>query len=102
MKVSNLLNLPIYLLSNLINRYTLDDWNIVKVAFGKDNKNHIILNNDTLKVYYPKGSYSPSKLPVGGVGFFASPKQIFMTNEVIFKYQVLSENFKEKHKGKVE
>lgn len=99
MKIKTLITLPLYLLSNLSN--LPNSWNIVKNIFGTNIKNYEIISppqfidnipftpNDTiLKVYYPKGSYSPSKYPVGGIGFFASPKNIFMANEVIFKYQV--------------
>jgi hypothetical protein len=76
-----LITLPLYLLSNFVN---YNSWNIVRIAFGRNTKNH----ETVLKVFYPKGSYSPSKNPIGGIGFFASPKEIFMANEVLFKYQV--------------
>lgn len=87
MKVYNIITLPVYLLSILQN--ATSTWNIVKIAFGKDNKNHMLIdNNTTLKVFYPKGSYSPSKEIVGGIGFFASPQNIFMAEEVILNYEV--------------
>jgi hypothetical protein len=63
-------------------------WNISNIAWGKNNKNHEILNDKTLKVFYPKGSYTPSIYPQGGIGFYASPESILPANEVIFKYQV--------------
>lgn len=84
--------LPLFVLSNLFNFNKVDYWNIVRPIFGTRLKNYEVTqykNETVFKVFYPKGSYSPSKNPVGGVGFFASPKQIFMANEVIFKYQVL-------------
>lgn len=86
---TSLITLPLYLLSNFVN---YNSWNIVRIAFGRNTKNHEIItenkNETVLKVFYPKGSYSPSKHPIGGIGFFASPKEIFMANEVVFKYQV--------------
>jgi hypothetical protein len=94
---SEIITLPLYLLSILQN--ATKSWNIVKIAFGKNNLNHKIINNenntiskqdtDILKIFYPKGSYSPSKEIVGGIGFFASPQDIFMAEEVVFKYDVL-------------
>lgn len=100
MKLSFLL--PIYALVNLQNtkdiKDTKDTWNIVKLIFGKNTKNYDIIQgnehsflhtNDTvLKVFYPKNSYSPSKNPIGGIGFFASPKNIFKADEVMLKYDV--------------
>jgi hypothetical protein len=69
-------------------------WNISKIAWGHNNQNHqivqdIISNQDTLKIYYPKGSYSPSKSnPQGGIGFYASPHDIFPAEDILFTYQV--------------
>jgi len=102
---STLITLPLYMLSNLLNfSLNRDPWNIVKNIFGinTNTTNHEIIkcnssyssylncknDEEIIKIFYPKGSYSPSKLPVGGIGFFASPKDIFMANQVIFKYQV--------------
>lgn len=62
-------------------------WNITKIGWGRTNENHKIVN-DTLQVFYPKGSYSPSKFPQGGIGIYASPMDLFPANEVTFKYQV--------------
>jgi hypothetical protein len=70
---------------------TLQDsgiWNIQKIGFGKDNKNHQILEDGSLKVFYPKGSYSPSKFPQGGIGFYSSPEDIFPAEDVMLTYQV--------------
>lgn len=101
---STIITLPLYMLSNLSN-FHRDSWNIVRNIFGKNTNtiNHEIIkcnssylncknDEEIIKIFYPKGSYSPSKLPVGGIGFFASPKKIFMTNEVTFKYQVYFDN----------
>lgn len=96
MKISILL-LPVYLISSLTNNNSV--WNIARIIFGQKLENHKIINSldnplfntfneSILQVFYPKGSYSPSKTPVGGIGFYSSPKEIFMTNEVIFKYDV--------------
>lgn len=108
---STLITLPLYLLSNLVNftrNNSIEPWNIVRNIFGINTNlnttnlnttNHEIIKcnstylnckkeEDVIKIFYPKGSYSPSKQIVGGIGFFASPKRIFMTNEVVFKYQV--------------
>lgn len=84
---TDLIQLPLYWLSTL-SVEPRSPWNIVKVAFGKNNTNHQVLNNDTLKIFYPRGSYSPSKIPQGGVGFFASPRNVFMSEEVILRYEM--------------
>lgn len=79
--------LPIVSFLNITNWF--QSWEITKVSFGIDEKNvQVIGDTDVLKVTYPKMSYSPSKLPVGGVGFFASPKEIFMSKHLILSYQV--------------
>jgi hypothetical protein len=85
--IFKLITLSVYSLNTLKIGGTLSDWNIIKIAFGKTN-NHEIIDNSILKVYYPKGSYSPSKLPVGGIGFYSNPSEIKMASEVIFTYQV--------------
>lgn len=63
-------------------------WNIIKIGWGKDNLNHQILDDGSLKVYYPAGSYSPSKFPQGGIGFYASPQDIFPCEKIILSYEV--------------
>jgi hypothetical protein len=74
-------------------------WNIKKVIIGGNNAKVL---NDTLRVYYPKGSYSPSRTPQGGIGFFASPKNIFPAEEVELKYEVyFNETFNEVYGGKL-
>lgn len=83
--IFKLISLSVYSLNIL--KVGISDWNIIKIAFGKTN-NHEIIDNSILKVYYPKGSYSPSKLPVGGIGFYSNPSEINMASEVIFTYQV--------------
>lgn len=98
MKIKSLL-LPIYALVNYQNiQENKNIWNIVKVIFGKNTNNYEIIQGNTisflntnetvLKVFYPKNSYTPSKTPVGGIGFFASPKKIFKADEVVLKYDV--------------
>jgi hypothetical protein len=79
------LSLPIVAITSLQNSGI---WNISKIGWGKDNKNHDILNDGSLKVFYPKGSYSPSKFPQGGIGFYASPENIFPAQELMFSYDV--------------
>jgi hypothetical protein len=64
-------------------------WNIVKFAFHSDTYEVIEHDVGVLKVLYPNGSYSPSAQPTGGIGFFASPQDIFFAQEVIFNYSVL-------------
>lgn len=87
MKINkDLIALPLYLLSIL--EKGISDWNIIRVAFGKGNNNHEIINGTVLAVHYPKGSYSPSKLPVGGIGFYSNPDEINMAKEVLLTYQV--------------
>lgn len=80
-----MLNLSIALLITL---QTVSVWNIVRVSFGRDNKNHKVIGNKTLEVYYPKGSYTPSVKPQGGIGFFASPRDVFPSNHVLLEYSV--------------
>lgn len=84
MKLSPI-NLPLYLLSNLHNATSV--WNIVKISFGQSNSFHRVLSNNTLEVFYPQGSYSPSK-SAGGIGFFASPNNVFMSDDVLLQYEV--------------
>ena len=100
-----------------LTKINLPNNNIIRIAFGKQNinvintldfntsinntltnntsinntsinKNANVKNETIFKIFYPKNSYSPSKLPVGGSGFFISPDNIFLANEVIFSYQV--------------
>jgi hypothetical protein len=63
-------------------------WNISKIEWGKDNKNYQVLNDGSLKVFYPKGSYSLSKFPQSGIRLYTSPKNIFPTEDIIFSYDV--------------
>lgn len=85
----SLVNLNLYNLNNVNNRN--DSWNIRKVGFGRDNlsikKNFGNLNETVLSVYYPSGSYSPSKKP-GGVGFYSNPPILKGANEATLSYQV--------------
>jgi len=62
--------------------FDLSNLNITKVAFGISNMN---ITNDTITVFYPKGSYSPSKGIVGGVGFYAS---VGLHERLTFNYSV--------------
>lgn len=87
MKLLKTLLLPLQQLANLSN--TRNNWNIINVGFGGDNHNQIVVNKTELRVFYPKGSYCPSKKPIGGIGIYASPKEIFMTEHVVFKYEIL-------------
>lgn len=79
------LTLPI---SALISLQDSSIWKISKIGWGKDNKNHQVLDDGSLKVFYPKGSYSPSKFPQGGIGFYASPENMFPAQDLIFSYDV--------------
>lgn len=95
-----LLILPFSLLSTL--EISNNIWNIVKVGWGKSNLNHEVIPSGTLKVYYPKGSYSPSKNPQGGIGFYASPKKVFPSNEIELSYQIkFDETFQPNLGGKL-
>jgi hypothetical protein len=84
--IFKLIVLPLYLLNTL--EKGLSDWNIIRVAFGKGKNNHEIINGTVLRVHYPKGSYSPSKLPVGGIGFYSNPLEIKGSREVLLTYQI--------------
>jgi hypothetical protein len=79
------LTLPI---SAIISLQDSSIWKISKIGWGKDNKNHQVLDDGSLKVFYPKGSYSPSKFPQGGIGFYASPENMFPAQDLIFSYDV--------------
>lgn len=79
------LTLPIAAITSLQNSGI---WKISKIGWGKDNKNHQVLDDGSLKVFYPKGSYSPSKFPQGGIGFYASPENMFPAQDLIFSYDV--------------
>ena len=63
-------------------------WNITKIGWGRDNTNHKVLDDNTLQVFYPKGSYAPSKNPQGGIGIYASPFDLFPADEIMFSYEV--------------
>jgi hypothetical protein len=95
---AELITLPIQALAILQQQSV---WNISRIIVGKNNTSHEIVN-DTLKVFYPKGSYSPSKTPQGGIGFFASPVKIFPEEEVVLEYQVyFNETFNPVYGGKL-
>lgn len=79
------LTLPI---SAIISLQDSSIWKISKIGWGKDNKNHQVLDDGSLKIFYPKGSYSPSKFPQGGIGFYASPENMFPAQDLIFSYDV--------------
>ena len=76
--------LPFTLINNLQENSI---WNIIKIGWGKENTNHQILPDNSLKVFYPVGSYSPSNTPQGGIGFYASPLEIFPSDHVMLSYQ---------------
>lgn len=82
-------------------------WNVSKTIFGKDNykildefvnrtsvnsrnmnDNILSESESVLKVYYPQGSSSPSKNPVGGVGFYSNPSEIKNATDVTLSYSV--------------
>lgn len=77
-------------------------WNITKVGWGRDNTNHEIVNKNLLKVFYPRGSYTPSQYPQGGIGFYASPIDIFPCDIITFSYEVkFDETFQPNLGGKL-
>lgn len=55
------------------------------LIFGSTNYE---VSNNILQVYYPRGSSSPSKLPVGGVGFYSMPQEISNATDVLLEYSV--------------
>ena len=87
-------------------------WNVSKTIFGKHNykildefvngtsvngtsvnsrnmnDNILSESESVLKVYYPQGSSSPSKSPVGGLGFYATPSEITNATDVTLNYSV--------------
>ena len=89
--------LPIVPLKNPIT-FGLSIWNITNIFFGQENYQVLTNTTDTtgttgttgiLQVYYPKGSSSPSKLPVGGFGFFSTPNEIHNARDVTLEYSVM-------------
>jgi hypothetical protein len=98
--------------------FGLSIWNITKIIFGQENY-QVLTNTTSgtsnttsgtsnttsgtsnttsgtsnttsgiLQVYYPKGSSSPSKLPVGGFGFYSTPNEINNARDVILEYSVM-------------
>jgi len=104
--------LPLTLLSNLRANIGISPWNIVKIGFGRNNANHKITvngggnNEPILKVFYPNGSYTPSAskfgAPVGGIGFYACPQDVFPTEHITLNYQVyFDDSFQPVHGGKL-
>lgn len=93
----------------------ISTWNIKRFIFGRDNLDIIDRNNTNLidkknstedmfiaKVYYPLGSSSPSKNPLGGVGFYAKPDEIKNAIDVTLSYSVkFDETFKPVVGGKL-
>lgn len=75
-----------------LKRKGLDNpWNIIKIGHGKSEKLHDIVYTkyeNLLKVFYPKNSYKPSSSPEGGIGFYASPTELFPCNEITLSYDL--------------
>ena len=93
-------------------------WNITRIIFGKDN--YEIINNSynlplsnrlykfniideiVIKVYYPSNSASPSRYPIGGIGFYSTPNGIYNASDVTLSYSVkFDETFKPMLGGKL-
>lgn len=62
------------------------NWNYTKIVYGNDTVQ--VIDNNTLVVKYPQGSYSPSSEIEGGFSFYMSPKNMNLTDEVYFSYKV--------------
>lgn len=62
------------------------NWNYTKVVYGNDTIR--VIDNNTLAVKYPQGSYSPSSEIDGGFSFYMSPKNMELTDEVYLSYRV--------------
>jgi hypothetical protein len=75
-------------------------WKIDHWAYPKDHQQDATIENDpqnkmikVLRVMYPEGSYNPSSLPVGGVGFYAKPVTLPENARIIkLTYQVYFPN----------
>jgi len=81
-----------------------DVWNIQNVGYNNKKQSIINLSDGTqaLKVVYPKGSYEPSKNPIGGLGIYASPPEAFAAEEATFTYQLyFDDNFEPVLGGKL-
>jgi hypothetical protein len=61
-------------------------WNVIKYSYGRENWK--TLDNNTVQVTYPKGSFSPSAPIPGGFLFYAQPRSVFPTEEVYLTYKV--------------
>ena len=86
------LDLPLTPLATLTKENT---WNIVNIGFTNKNQSLVKAPDGSiaLKVFYPKGSYKPIP-PIGGLCVYASPPQIFATEDATFSYQLyFADNF---------
>jgi hypothetical protein len=97
------MNITLPIITFLNGSSLLDLWSATKISFGIIEGNVKIIDEEsTLQVFYPKSSYSPSKLPTGGVGIFSSPQEIFMSEHVVLNYQLrFDESFQPIHGGKL-
>lgn len=97
-------DLPIEHLQDLDKRNE-NTWNIVKVGFNRNNANQKIVTHRgsrAMTVFYPKNSLTPTSVPerpLGGLGFYAAPKEVFPANDVTFKYSVFFEQSFNPQKG---
>lgn len=82
---------------------SLFNLNIKNFLFGIDNYKLIQENGESImQVYYPKGSSSPSQIPIGGIGFYTMPKNITNATDVTLNYFVkFHETFKPMIGGKL-
>ena len=82
--------LPIYSLTSI--SLNTPVWNIVKL--GHVDSHLYSVQNNSLIVTYPKGSYKPSASIQGGLGFYASPLYMFPSTKRTLSYQVsFADNF---------
>lgn len=99
-----MVNLPVERLRDIDQRHE-ETWNIVKVGFNRNNANQKIVNHrgcTAMSVFYPKNSLTPTSVPerpLGGLGFYAAPKNVFPSNDVTFEYSVFFDQSFNPQKG---
>ena len=80
--------------TQLVNFSSATSWNITQISHGKNASLHqlavdpVTNSGKVLKVNYPRLSYKPAALPVGGIGVYSTPASIFPAKSVRFSYQI--------------
>lgn len=68
---------------------SLDSWNLVSAGYGRKNRKYGWFQDElVMRVSYPANSSIPSRDPVGGTGFYASPANLTGIKNILLEYQV--------------